>query len=253
MEDEGDKKKVKKDKKDGTKKKKRDLNAAQTSSEGLPPRLPPLVSLREDPSFDGELPATITVSGTSPGPEKKKISSSSRSKSLKLQKLPPKKPDASSRPMGAITVRTPELSPRVGCTPPRRSASPSPGRTTHFGSGEEKAVKIKEKKEKKKSDEVKQETEGDENKEEKKEEKKEEQEELSEEQLEEKQKKRNRMRHSAALEVLTSEETYLSSLLLVREMYLKPFEEGCEESGSKLLMSRFFSPSFASQNTKKRS
>ena len=39
-----------------------------------------------------------------------------------------------------------------------------------------------------------------------------------------------RMRHNAAMEILTSEETYLTSLMLVREMFLKPFEEGCEDS-----------------------
>ena len=40
-----------------------------------------------------------------------------------------------------------------------------------------------------------------------------------------KREKMGRMRHNAAMEILTSEETYLTSLMLVREMFLKPFEE----------------------------
>eukprot|EP00008_Paramoeba_atlantica_P001394 CAMPEP_0201501788 /NCGR_PEP_ID=MMETSP0151_2-20130828/83781_1 /ASSEMBLY_ACC=CAM_ASM_000257 /TAXON_ID=200890 /ORGANISM="Paramoeba atlantica, Strain 621/1 / CCAP 1560/9" /LENGTH=814 /DNA_ID=CAMNT_0047895325 /DNA_START=790 /DNA_END=3234 /DNA_ORIENTATION=- len=59
--------------------------------------------------------------------------------------------------------------------------------------------------------------------------------------------KMGRLRHKAAMEILTSEETYLTSLMLVRELFQKPFEDVCEETGSKLMLTRvelgmFFGP-----------
>ena len=40
------------------------------------------------------------------------------------------------------------------------------------------------------------------------------------------------------MEILTSEESYLTSIMLVKELYLKHFEDTADETGSKLLMTK---------------
>eukprot|EP00008_Paramoeba_atlantica_P001547 CAMPEP_0201502276 /NCGR_PEP_ID=MMETSP0151_2-20130828/84045_1 /ASSEMBLY_ACC=CAM_ASM_000257 /TAXON_ID=200890 /ORGANISM="Paramoeba atlantica, Strain 621/1 / CCAP 1560/9" /LENGTH=772 /DNA_ID=CAMNT_0047895857 /DNA_START=65 /DNA_END=2383 /DNA_ORIENTATION=+ len=140
---------------------------------------------------------------------------------ISLAKIPPKKPQ--NRP---ATVRD-VASPRAGSSSSlvssdQRPPSPLPARA-RFSDNFAEEKRKKEKKER-------------ENREKERREKEREKEEDGD--LEEKLKKMSRLRHQAALEILTSEEHYLSSLLLVRELYLKPFEDSSEETGSKLLMNK---------------